>query len=83
MQALLEALSYSGVWLLRPLRANGLPDEPRPALEIQLALGETFTRKISMWNGEWRQGPGFRTADLLDRLAAAVRSGSLPPLRLG
>ena len=83
MQALLEALSYSGVWLLRPLRTQGLPDEPRPALEIQLALGETFTRKISMWNGEWRQGPGFRTADLLDRLAAAVRSDSLPPLRLG
>jgi hypothetical protein len=32
-----------------------------------------------MWNGEWRQGPGFRLADLLDRLAAQVRPESLPP----
>jgi len=70
MKAMLEALLMSGAWLLRPLRTQGLPDEPRPALEIQLALGETFTRKISMWNGEWRQGPAFRLADILDRLAA-------------
>jgi hypothetical protein len=70
MKALLEALVMSGAWLLRPLRAQGLPDEPRPALEIQLALGENFTRKIALWNGEWRQGPAFRLADILDRLAA-------------
>jgi hypothetical protein len=55
---------------LRPLRPQGLPDEPRPALELQLALGENFTRRIAMWNGEWRQGPAFRLADILDRLAA-------------
>lgn len=78
MNALLETLLYSGVWLLRPLRAMGMPDEPRPALELQLALGEPFTRKIAMWNGEWRQGPGFRLADLLDRLALAVRPETLP-----
>lgn len=70
MKAMLEALLMSGAWLLRPLRAQGLPDEPRPALEVQLALGETFTRRIAMWNGEWRQGPAFRLADILDRLAA-------------
>jgi hypothetical protein len=73
MQGMLDALRYSGVWLLRPLRTQGLPDEPKPALEIQLALGEQYTRKIALWNGEWRQGPAFRFVDLLDRLAAAVR----------
>jgi hypothetical protein len=79
LQALLESLRFSGVWLLRPLRRDGLPDEPRPALEVQLELGEPFTRRVAMWNGEWRQGPGFRLADLLDRLAAQVRPESLPP----
>lgn len=79
MQTLLEQLAWSGVWLLRPLRAQGLPDEPRPALEIQLALGDPFGRKIAMWNGEWRHGPAFRLADLLDRLAAQVNPESLPP----
>lgn len=79
MQALFESLRFSGVWLLRPLRRDGLPDEPRPALEVQLDLGEPFTRRVAMWNGEWRQGPGFRLADLLDRLAAQVRPESLPP----
>jgi hypothetical protein len=78
MNALLETLLYSGVWLMRPLRAVGMPDEPRPALELQLALGEPYIRKISMWNGEWRQGPGFRMADLLDRLALAVRPETVP-----
>ncbi len=79
MQTLLESLVFSGVWLLAPLRAQGLPDEPRPALELQLAIGEPFTRRIAMWNGEWRHGPSFRLADLLDRLAAAVRPESVPP----
>lgn len=78
-QTILEALVFSGVWLLRPLREQGLPDEPRPTLEVQLALGETFARKIAMWNGEWRHGPAFRLADLLDRLAAAVRPDSVAP----
>ncbi len=73
MQGLLETLLMSGVWLLRPLRAQGMPDEPRPALELALDIGETFTRKVALWNGEWRQGPGFRIADMLDRLALAVR----------
>lgn len=77
MTAMLDALLMSGAWMLRPLRTQGLPDEPRPALEIQLQLGETFARKISMWNGEWRQGPAFRLADILDRLASgtAERTG--------
>lgn len=79
MQTLLEALVWSGVWLLRPVREQGLPDEPRPALEVQLALGDPFTRNVAMWNGEWRHGPAFRLADLLDRLAAAVRPDSLAP----
>lgn len=83
MQALLETLRYGGVWLLRPLRSAGIPDEPRPALEVQLALGEPYTRRIAMWNGEWRQGPGFRIADLLDRLATQVRPESVPPMRRG
>jgi len=73
MRGLLETLLMSGVWLLRPLRAIGMPDEPRPALELSLDIGEKFTRKVALWNGEWRQGPGFRVADMLDRLALAVR----------
>lgn len=81
MKGLLETLLWSGCWLLCPLRTQGMPDEPRPALEIQLALGEPFARKVAMWNGEWRQGPGFRLADLLDRLAAAVRPESIGPMR--
>lgn len=81
MQTLLEALVWSGVWLLRPLRVQGMPDEPKPALEVQLAIGEPFTRQISMWNGEWRHGPAFRLADLLDRLAAQVQPESMPPPR--
>jgi hypothetical protein len=66
------------MWLLRPLRKVGFPDEPRPALEVQLALGEPYTRRVAMWNGEWRQGPGFRIADMLDRLAAQVRPSVMP-----
>ena len=78
MQGLLETLHYGGMWLLRPLRKVGFPDEPRPALEVQLALGEPYTRRVAMWNGEWRQGPGFRIADMLDRLAAQVRPSVSP-----
>jgi hypothetical protein len=70
MRALLEALSYSAVWLLGPLRERGMPDEPRPALEVRLGLGDAFVRQIAAWNGEWRQGPGAHLADLLDRLCA-------------
>ncbi len=74
MQALLEALAWSGIWLNGPLRTQGLPDEPKPALEIQLAIGMPFTRRIAMWNGEWRHGPAFRLAALFDRLTAEVRA---------
>jgi hypothetical protein len=81
MQTLLEALAWSGVWLSRPLRTSGMPDEPKPALEIQLAIGEPFTRRIAMWNGEWRYGPLCRLAALLDRLAAHAKPESLPPPR--
>jgi hypothetical protein len=76
MQTLFEALSYSGVWLLRPVRTIGLPDEPKPTLELQLALGEQYTRKIAMWNGEWRHGPAQRLVALLDRLGTAVAPAS-------
>lgn len=81
MQAVVEALRYSAVWLLRPLREQGLPDEPRPALEVQLALGDPFVRTVAMWNGEWRLGPASALASLLDRLADTSPQGqsSLPP----
>lgn len=79
MQGLFDVLGYSGVWLLRPLRRDGLPDEPRPALELQLELGSRYAHRIAMWNGEWRGGPGFRLADLLDRLVAQVHVDSLLP----
>lgn len=68
---LLSALRFATIWLLRPLRPHGLPDEPRPALEVQLALGDPFVRRVAMWQGEWHHGPASNLAALLDRLAAA------------
>jgi hypothetical protein len=81
MRAVLESLRYAAVWLLTPLRAAGIPDEPRPALEVRLALGDAFVRQIAAWNGEWRQGPGAHVADLLDRICtdAAGARDSLRP----
>jgi len=79
MQTLMEALRYGAVWLLRPLREHGLPDEPRPTLEVQLALGDPFTRRVGMWNGEWRLGPASQLADLLDRLSQENPPETLPP----
>ena len=78
MQTLVEALRYAAVWLLRPLREVGLPDEPRPSLEVQLALGEPFSRNVAMWNGEWRLGPASPLADLLDRLSQDAAPHSMP-----
>ncbi len=75
MQSVVEALRYSAVWLLRPLREQGLPDEPRPSLEVQLALGDPFVRSVAMWNGEWRLGPAAPLASLLDRLADTSLQG--------
>lgn len=79
MKQLLVSLRYAAVWLLRPLRKQGMPDEPCPSLEIQLALGEPYARQIGMWNGEWRHGPGSQLADLLDRLCTVVASDSVYP----
>ncbi len=79
VRALLESLGYAAVWLLRPLRKAGLPDEPRPSLEVQLALGEPFRRQVIMWNGEWRQGPAAQLAALLDRLAEDPGTESVAP----
>jgi len=76
---LATALRDAMVWLLRPLRTSGLPDEPRPSLEIQLALGDPFARRIAMWNGEWRQGPASPLAALLDRLSTASDGSLMPP----
>ncbi|MCS6798577.1 MAG: hypothetical protein NZ898_08600 [Myxococcota bacterium] len=79
MQALLLAMRYAAVWLLRPLREQGLPDEPRPALEVQLALGDPYCRRVALWNGEWRHGPAATLADLLDRLCDEPGSIVPPP----
>lgn len=70
MRAMLEALRSARVWLLRPLRERGMPDEPRPVLTIQLDLGEPLQRSIAMWNGEWRQGPAAALAAHLDRMTS-------------
>ena len=75
----LESLRYGTVWLLGPLRDTGLPDEPRPALEIQLALGAPFHRHVLMWNAEWQWGPAAHLAELLNRLAADGSRESTPP----
>jgi hypothetical protein len=79
MQTLLDALRWSTVWLLRPLRERGMPDEPRPALEVRLALGDPYVRAVVLWNGEWRQGPAGRLADLLDRLSESGSGDSMRP----
>ncbi len=77
--AIATALRDSMVWLLRPLRQTGLPDEPRPSLEVQLGLGDPFARRLAMWNGEWRQGPARTLAALLDRLSTASDGSLMPP----
>lgn len=77
--AVCQALMFAEVWLLRELRAAGLPDEPRPTLEVQLALGEPFSRYVAMWNGEWRLGPASQLADLLDRLSRDASPDTMPP----
>lgn len=79
MQAVVEAIRSSAVWLAVPLREQGLPDEPRPVFEVQLGMGAPFCRQVSMWNGEWRHGPASNLADLLDRLASDHIGESLPP----
>jgi hypothetical protein len=79
MQTVVESLRDAAVWLLRPLRERGLPDEPRPTLEVQLALGEPFTRNVALWNGEWRLGPASTLADLLDRLSQSASPDSMLP----
>ena len=79
IKGLLESLGYAAVWLLRPLRQVGMPDEPRPSLEVQLALGDPFRRQVIMWNGEWRQGPSAQLAALLDRLAEDAGAESMVP----
>jgi hypothetical protein len=79
LQAVVEALRFGAVWLLRPLREMGLPDEPRPTLEVQLGLGEVFSRQIAMWNGEWRLGPASQLAELLDRLSRDASPDSVMP----
>jgi len=82
MQALLEALRYGAVWLLRPMREAGIVDEPRPELEVQLALGEPFIRRISLFQGEWRSGPASTLFDLLERLwREAPPESVMPPAR--
>lgn len=81
LHGLLKALRYAAVWLLQPLREHGLPDEPRPTLEIQLGLGEPFTQAVAMWNGEWRLGPASQLADLLDRLSHEAPPETQPPPR--
>ncbi len=79
MQALVEAIRSSAIWLAGPLREQGLPDEPRPSFEVQLGIGGPFTRQVSMWNGEWRRGPSSNLAELMDRLASDHMSESMPP----
>ena len=73
------ALALFALWLATPLREQGLPDEPRPTLEVQLGMGAPFCRQVTMWNGEWRRGPASNLADLMDRLASDHTSESLPP----
>lgn len=81
MRSVLEMLKSTPVWLLEPLRESGLPDEPLPSLEVQLALGDPFSRRVAMWNGEWRLGPGAPLFDFLDRIASeGARESTFPPM---
>ena len=81
VRVVLEALRGAAVWNLSALRQRALPDEPRPVLDVQLALGKQFHRQIAMLNGEWRQGPGAYLANLLDRLADERSPITQPPPR--
>ncbi len=83
MRAILEALRAAPVWLLEPMREAGLPDEPMPSLDVQLALGDTFSRRIVMWNGEWRLGPGAALFDFLDAFSLEAPRESAYPHPLG
>jgi hypothetical protein len=80
--SLLYSLRGGAPWILRPVREVGMPDEPRPTLQIELALGDPFSRRITMWNGEWRMGPGATLAEALDRIGHdAIHGSSFPPPR--
>lgn len=81
MHGLLLRLRRDAVFLMEPMRELGLPDEPRPTLEIQLAIGEPFARRIAAWNGEWRQGPLASLTDYLDRLFDPHQRASLASVR--
>ena len=79
MRAVLDALRYAPVWLLRPLREHGFPDEPRPTLEVQLGMGGPFERHVAMWQGEWRLGPGRNLVDLMDLISQDQAAPSIVP----
>jgi len=81
VRIVLEALRGAAVWSLVPLRQRALPDEPSPTLDVQLALGKQFHRRVVLLNGEWRNGPGAFLANVLDRLADPQASISQPPPR--
>lgn len=81
VRIVLEALRGAAVWSLLPLRQRALPDEPRPTLDVRLALGKQFHRQVALLNGEWRNGPAAFLANLLDRLADPQASISQPPPR--
>lgn len=79
VRTVLEALRGAAVWSLVPLRQRALPDEPRPSLDVRVALGKQFHRQVALLNGEWRNGPSAFLANLLDRLSDPRASTSPPP----
>jgi hypothetical protein len=81
VRVVLEALRGAAVWSLVPLRQRALPDEPKPALDVRLALGKQFHRQVALLNGEWRHGPAAFLAALLDRLADERSPITQPPPR--
>lgn len=81
VRMVLEALRGAAMWSLAPLRQRALPDEPKPALDVRLALGKQFHRQVALLNGEWRHGPSAFLAHLMDRLADERAPLSQPPPR--
>jgi hypothetical protein len=80
MNVVMESLRHGAVWLLRPTRDQGQPDEGKPTLAVRLGAAPGLDVSITLWNAEWRAGPSYYLVDLLDKLMA---EGAQAPAHAG
>ena len=58
--AILKSCVESGALDVKPERRHGIPEESLPALEIRATIdGATYSRSVSMWEGQVRDHPAF------------------------